>query len=75
MNEELKYGGPDEIPQVEATCSNDIFENGIRNMGVIAACEWFGHDVDSEFTKETRDVLCHRSGLIGFNQDNEEIPF
>ena len=25
MNEELKYGGPDEIPQVEATCSNDIF--------------------------------------------------
>lgn len=35
----------------------DRFENAIREIGVVAACEWFGHASDSEFTKETVAVL------------------
>jgi hypothetical protein len=39
----------------------DRFENAIREVGVVAACEWFGHTPASEFTRETRRVLAERS--------------
>lgn len=32
---------------------NDVFEAAILEYGVVAACEWFGHAADSEFTRET----------------------
>ena len=41
----------------------DRFENAIRTVGVVAACEWFGHRPDSEFTKETIRVLNERAAL------------
>ena len=52
-----------EIPPCEVKCRADIFENAIRAIGVEFACEWFGHEADSEFTKETIKVLCERSGI------------
>lgn len=59
----IKLGGAKQIPQVEVKCPNDVFENEIRNIGVVWACEWFGHDMDSEFTKETIKALCESSGI------------
>lgn len=47
-------------PVIERTPA-DRFENAIREVGVIAACEWFGHRADSDFTKETQRLLAERS--------------
>jgi hypothetical protein len=38
-------------------CSNDKWEDDIRSYGIVAACEWFGHAHDSDFTAETFRVL------------------
>jgi hypothetical protein len=59
----IPYGGPNEIPPAEVRCPNDEFENMIRKYGVVNACEWFGHSFDSEFTKETVEILLERSGI------------
>jgi len=59
----IPYGGPDEIPQVEVQVPADEFENMIRKMGVVFACEWFGYSPDSEFTAETVRVLRERSSV------------
>lgn len=58
----MKYGNPKEIENVEVRCGMDAFDNAIREFGVINACEWFGHRIDSDFTKETIKVLCDRTG-------------
>ena len=59
----MEYGGSNEIPPVEVKCQADIFENQIREIGVEFACLWFGHEIDSQFTRETIEVLCSRSGI------------
>lgn len=46
----------------------DRFENAIREVGVVAACEWFGYSADSDFTKETARVLDERSAIA-----NQEV--
>jgi hypothetical protein len=46
---------------VEERTPVDRFENAIRELGVVAACEWFGHAPDSEFTKDTARVLNERT--------------
>lgn len=56
----IKNGGPDDLPQVEAKCPNDDWENSIRKYGVVNACEWFGHAADSDFTAETIRILGER---------------
>ena len=55
------YGGPKEIPHCKVNCQADAFENHIRDIGVVWACAWFGHDPDSEFTAETIKTLLDRS--------------
>ena len=63
----IPYGSPGDIPPVEGVissqCKADEFENYIREFGVVNACEWFNHSYDSEFTKETIELLLERSGL------------
>lgn len=59
----MKYAKSGEIPAVEIKCPMDRFENIVREMGVAFACEWFGHDVYSDFTKEAIITLCERSGI------------
>lgn len=54
---EAKAGGWVAVPE---RTTGDAFENAIRRYGVAAACEWFGHAHDSEFTKETQRVLDER---------------
>ena len=49
------------LPLVDERTPGDRFENAIREYGVVAACEWFGHRADSEFTKETAQILAERS--------------
>ena len=49
------------IPKTKENVPMDVFENAIRDVGVVAACEWFGHAPDSEFTKETQKLLMERS--------------
>lgn len=39
----------------------DRFDNAIREIGVVAACEWFGYSHDSEFTKEAARILDERA--------------
>lgn len=39
----------------------DRFENAIREVGIVAACEWFGHAPNSEFTKDTIRLLAERA--------------
>ena len=46
------------IPQVKVKVGCDEFENVIRKCGVGFACEWFGHDSDGHFAKETVNALC-----------------
>lgn len=72
MSKELKYGGPDQIPQVKATCSNDIFENGIRKVGVTFVCDYF--ELGKLEAKHLRDELCENSGILEFVQDYD-TPF
>lgn len=49
-----------EIGFVDEKTPADIFENAIRRIGVVAACEWFGHKHDSEFTRDTQRILNER---------------
>lgn len=49
------------IQPTSVHCPADWFENVIREYGVTAACEWFGHDPDSEFTAKTIQILAERS--------------
>lgn len=72
MDNELKYGGPDQIPQVEATCSNDIFENGMRNVGVDFVRDYF--ELGKWEAQHLRDGLCKKSGILEFVQDYD-TPF
>jgi hypothetical protein len=58
-----KYFKANAIPQVEVKVGCDEFENVIRKCGVGFACEWFGHDGDGNFAKETVNVLCESSGI------------
>lgn len=50
-----------ELAPVPERTPLDRFENAIREVGVIAACEWFGYRFDSDFTKETFRILAERS--------------
>lgn len=59
----IPHGGPGEIPPVDERVLADRFENSIRAFGVVAACEWFGHAADSEFTADTIRELRLRSGI------------
>ncbi|MFP3652261.1 MULTISPECIES: hypothetical protein [Burkholderia] len=59
--DEIKDGGPREIPAVPERTPMDAFENAIRAVGVVAACEWFGYAPDSEFTRITIATLIERS--------------
>lgn len=59
----IPYGSLGEIPPVEVKCPADAFENEIRKIGVVWACEWFGYSSDSEFTRETIKTLLERSGI------------
>lgn len=58
---EFEKSGPGEIPPVRERTPMEVFENAIRAIGVANACEWFGHSTDSEFTRETIEVLIERS--------------
>lgn len=57
----IPNGGSNEISPVNELTQGDVWENQIRMYGVINACEWFGYDADSDFTKETIRVLMTRS--------------
>lgn len=57
----IPYGGANEIPPVEVKVPCDEFENTIRKFGVVFVCEWMGYSADSEFTKETIEILRERS--------------
>jgi hypothetical protein len=59
--EKIEFGSAGEIDQVDEKCPMDAFENHIRRIGVVAACEWFDHDRNSDFTMETIRVLKERS--------------
>ena len=43
----------------------DRFEDAIREVGTVFACEWFGYASDSEFTQETIRVLSERAAMKG----------
>ena len=57
----IKDGGPRALAYVFERTPMDEFENAIRRVGVVAACEWFGHAPESAFTKESILVLRARS--------------
>ena len=42
---------------IPVKCPMDEFENAVRKFGVIAACEWFGHIYDSDFTGWMLDAM------------------
>ncbi|VVE59525.1 hypothetical protein PIN31009_05570 [Pandoraea iniqua] len=58
----LKFGGAGEIAPADVKTPCDEFENAIRKIGVVAACEWFGYAADSDFTKETTQWLLAKTG-------------
>lgn len=57
----MSNGDANKIPPVEVKCPMDKFENAIREIGVTAACEWFGFPAGSEFTGECIELLTARS--------------
>ena len=61
--ERVAYGAAGAIPLVDEATFGGVFENAIRSYGVVAACEWFGHAFDSEFTLETIRVLQWRANV------------
>ncbi len=64
----MKYGKANEIPPVNASCANDVFENAIKAFGVEQACEWFGYSADSDFTQKTAAWLCYQSNVDVYGQ-------
>lgn len=62
----IPYGGAGQIPPVEVKCSVDAFENIIREYGVVFCCEWFGHSYDSDFTRESIEILLESSPLENY---------
>ena len=70
MSEQIKDGGPGEIPPVPVRCPADRWDNTIRAYGVVESCEWFGHAADSRFTIETIRILRERSDAA----DREVTP-
>ena len=59
--EKIEFGGAGEVPPAEVKCPMDEFENHMRAIGIVCACEWFGHDRDSAFTADTIRTLKERS--------------
>ena len=57
----IENGKPRAIAAVPEHVPMDEFENAIRKIGVVNACEWFGHAPDSEFTREIIKVLQERA--------------
>ena len=48
-----QFGKPNFFPQVEVKVPMDEFENAIRKIGIINACEWFGYPKESQTTRDT----------------------
>jgi hypothetical protein len=61
----IPYGGPREIPAAIERTGADEFENAIRKVGVVFACEWFGYPADSGFVTDTIKCLRDRSAAHG----------
>jgi len=61
MSGKKPWGAPGAIPPVPANCPNDVFENAVREIGVVNACVWFGYAPDDKFTTETIRILRERS--------------
>ena len=57
----IGYMQPNTIPPVKVTCANDEWENAIRKFGVSNACEWFGHEYNSDWAEETMHILLERT--------------
>jgi hypothetical protein len=62
-NEALGLDYENTAPVRDERTPGDRFENAIRAFGVTAACEWFGHSAESEFTAETKQVLEARAAM------------
>lgn len=59
---EIKNGGAGDIQLVPENTPIDVFENAIRTIGVVAACEWFGYAPDSDFTRIAIAMLIIKAG-------------
>lgn len=59
------------IDRVPERVPMDRFENAIREIGVEAACEWFGHSYDSEFTKESIRILNERLAATNAQEESQ----
>lgn len=64
-SEAVALAGRAPVALVDERTSGDCFENAIRKFGVVAACEWFGHAPNSDFTKETTKLLDERVANSG----------
>ena len=60
----FENGGAGKIEHCVVECKADVFENAIRDIGVEFACEWFGHDRGSDFTRNTINILKNRSAKL-----------
>jgi hypothetical protein len=52
---------PDAMPPAAVDVPGDEFENIVRKWGVGFCCEWFGHEYDGEFARDTVRVLQQRA--------------
>lgn len=59
----IDNGGPGDIPLAKELTAADEFENAIRKFGVVNACEWFGYESASQFTKDTLEFLLRKGGV------------
>ena len=64
MDKKARDMVPERVPM-------DRFENAIREIGVVAACEWFGYSHDSEFTKETARILDERAAAANSSGESQ----
>lgn len=55
---------------VPAVTPCETFENAIRSFGIVAACEWFGYQSNSEFTAETVCALAAESEAGNATESN-----
>jgi len=56
---------PERLPLFDASNPHEEFMNAIIKYGVVNACEWFGHEADSDFTWSTVEVLKERLSEAG----------
>lgn len=67
---------PAVVPEARVNFKTDTewFEHVIMRYGIVAACEWFGHDCDSQFTRDTKQHFAAKDAILSTTDTEGRKP-